>query len=174
MTCVCVSGNELLVAKAFQLLFNTFRRNCKAPELVGLCSAATTAILRLKVAGFGAAIDAFVRDSLQTSEHSIPCKGACRAQTSANLTHRVRNANLAISLMGGYAEVVRPGALAVVGAGRKQVKVLEINQKSNTAVVCSLPATETVSVATQGIDEIMPLLRTIPPASNHDTLNSWY
>ena len=81
-----------------------------------------------------------MRASLADWEHALPRTGSCTGALGSDLTHRVRSANIALSLIGGYAEVMRPGARAYLGAASsKQVHVVDIDADAGTASVCHLP-----------------------------------
>jgi len=124
---ISAAGDERLRAGAYQLLVDTYRNKCKPPELASLSGAALAALIQLKSSGFGVPISAFVAKALGSWRAALPRVGSSDGAAGGDLTHRVRQANVALSLIGGYAEIVRPGASATHDAssssslGRVQV-----------------------------------------------------
>ena len=158
---ISAAGDERLRADAYQLLVDTYRNKCKPPELASLSGAALAALIQLKSSGFGEPIAAFVAKALGSWRAALPRVGSSDGAAGGDLTHRVRQANVALSLIGGYAEIVRPGASATHDASSSsslgRVQVLRVNKQSELADVTRLPING--NFAQVGIDALTPSLK---------------
>ena len=150
------SANFELLTEAHRLLIDAHADCFSKVALVELSGVALTALLELKsVPGFMSAITTFINRSLGNWEKTLPRVGSCTDDANESLEDHVRQANVALSLLGGYAEVIRPGAAARSSNGGERVQILDISRTQGLATVSHLPPTSEVHA--MNIDDLMPL-----------------
>jgi hypothetical protein len=132
-------------------------------DLVGLSSHAQAALLTLRRDGFVDAIDSTVTEWLASPNLAMPKLGSSRDDSvdsasipDGGIVGRVRRANIALGIIGGFAEIVRPGAMAIT-KDKSEVLVLGLERCTWSATVSGLPVTGRVSEISA--DDLAPLSR---------------
>jgi hypothetical protein len=137
------------------------------PELIELSYPALEALVRLKSGSLAAATSVFVEEALADLSEALPRvplhlepRGApvpAREMSETNevshLAHNVQKANVAIALLGGYTEIIRPGAMVTTSQG--MFKILSLNRIDGTASIAACPYISQ-EIQTVEIDSLTP------------------